>query len=488
MTARPTLETRYRGTGNTVCETFLRANGMLTSLFTYGTGNISTSVNFRPDKLSTHFRGMIYSISPGGGIFAWDPQVGGSTADLIHQFQVPTTAATTLCNFGWKTVIKDNHTQIMTGYFTTTAGQWRLVFVDKNGTVTESSNIAIGGIYNQALQRGTLYQNKLYTYNFSQSNIAGGSVYVIDPEVENISYLGALGSSQYLYDIPCVHNGKLYGAGVRSSTTVGLGNQLWLLSSAVPTPLIEWEGYQGTGPSVTSSASTIFSQDGELIFIGYPSGTTTNKFGCWKINFDSNDVVTGITDITDTVFKFNSVTAYNLMQWTTSKVYNPIEDKFETRIYFSQGHSSEATATPIHEYRWMGSALPAEYLGVGADSWDFDFPACKLGGGQISFTDAGELDFRVTDFFGSGVNARVEYVIDGTSEISGVAFCPKFNNRYDTPESTVSLQVIEKGVVSGDYIAGVTAGETGVFSWTLADNSIVPGDLPNMSAKIIRIA
>lgn len=480
--ARPILVTQYRNTTDGACHVYLRANGSLEELFAYGTGNLATDYRAKQGNLSTHFNGKIWSIQPRGGIFSWDPQNPTVSGILRYEFTGPSASATHINTLGWNTIQKNGETQIMCG-FQTSLTESRFVFVGDNEEIYETATITRNGDEgNASTYRGIVIDNKIYVPGINSTN---NTSMIIDPITEGTTQI-SFPSTADAKDF-CVHDGTIYALTSYNTATVGLGSQLWSLNTYSPRALIEWNA-KSFAPAAYSQPVCIFSHGGELIMMTAGSGQDVNdSLGVWKATFNGDGVVVGIEDVALNSLSIGQTLNQDNMKIFSAKIYNSVTDGFDTHIYIADTSSSDG-GRPYHEYKWNGSSVPATYLGACANEFNFDTPGHKQGGGGMSFTDSGELSFRVTSVSGNGTDARVGYFISGESSTSGVAIIVRYDNNRDTPETMATVTPYDKGVASGVYIAGLTAGESGYFTWDITSDRIQSGDLPFLTAKCVRIA
>jgi len=287
-----------------------------------------------------------------------------------------------------------------------------------------------------------------------------------------------------------MHNGIMYAYAQHATVVVGKGNVLWNLHSAVPYVELEWEAYQPTSNEFPSLGGQccIFSDGTDLIVIGFPDGTTVNEIGMWKINFDGSGNIVGKTDIIDQTLGFRGVPNYEISLFYASRDIESELGVIKTQLHMSfyPAGISILEGTPIHSYQWNGAGNAMTYLGVWGDRYTFDLPSYQVGGGARTFSNVDELDFTVTNVTPAGFNLDVTYVLDGSAAPSGVAMCVKYNNLKDSPLSTATVTPIINGVTNGNYITELSTGESGVFRWDIAADGISPGDVPNISAFLIR--
>jgi len=481
--ARPELRTKFRGTGQSENEVFQDTNGTLKSLYTYGTAGVQNDTDFEPGSLSIHWNGALYSLGVEDGIYKNTPPE--TSGVLLFSFSSPDTGVNALCS-EWHVVFKDGKQQLFTAYRSTTSNSLRFIFIDEEDNVTETANISHGTIAAQfPFVRNLYVDNKLYSTSTASSNF---DLLIMDPVAEDITKVDLAALSHPHSDL-AVYSGVIYMYAVATDTTVGEGNTLWNISSAVPYKLLEWEAYQASStffPSVNGQ-NCIFNDGEDLILVGYGSGNTTNEIGCWKVNFDANGIPNGLTDIRDVTLGFNLVGDYRDARFYASRDIESELGVIRTKLHVVT-EDGQTEGNPIHTYQWNGANTPATYLGVGADSFAFDTPTWKIGGGARTYSNQSELDFIVTDTAPTGVNLDVTYKITGTSAVSGVAMCVKYDNLKDSPLTMATVTPLDKGITSGNYIAGLTAGESGMFRWNVSADNISPGDAPVLSAFLIRIA
>jgi len=490
MSTAPFLITKFRGTGQTECEVFQNINSTLISLFKYGDATLVTTAipNTEFAGLAARWRGFIYAISPQDGIYRNTPP--STTATLVHSFTLPNT--TSEITLGWHVVWKKNKMNLFTMFYTTTL-DWRMVFIDEEGIVTETAPIPheLASPLNikHGMSRGIYFGNKIFT---SGEGTDVGEIQIINPESEDIQgiFYPSTGFIMVQSDI-AIHNGKLYGYSVHAATTVGKGNVLWNISSAIPSVELEWEAYQANSNEFPGAYGhcCIFSDGVDLIVIGYSDGTTLNEIGMWRIDFDGGGNVTGKTDIIDIVLGFRAVPDDEVFRCFVNRDIESELGTIKTQLHlslplFAPFQIAEGRG-PFHSYQWNGASSPATYIGVWGDSLLFDLPHDRIGGAR-TFTDADELNFTITNVVHSGIYADVTYILDGVAPASGVAMCIKYNNDKDSPLSVATVVPVVNGVTDGNYIAELSTGESGVFRWNLEADAIDAGDFPNTSAFLIR--
>lgn len=482
--ARPILRTKFRGTGQTENETFISANGSSMSIFKYGTAGRTTTATYCPDFLAAHFGGFIYAIEPEVGI--WKNTPPGTGCSLIHSFTSPQTSILSSA-MGWKPVNKNGKTQLMTTYLTTTSATYRMVFIDDVGTVTETSNIPTT-ISALQMSNGILVENKIYSVTSTSSNL---DLMIIDPEQESINNVAwSTVQASARADI-CAHSGTIYGMVTYGNTTAGFGNQLWRISGATPAKIGEWNAHYNSSSfyPTTNFMPCIFSTDDNLYAISLSDNSdisTSDKFDIWKIEIDGNGAFTGVNRITDAVFGFDFFTLVRSSKFTYFRDIESTEGSPGHVINMALGDTG-TEGKAVHSYRFNGPAAAATYLGFSSDAWSYDQPIDKLGGGTYTFTDQNELNWTMTSVEISGIYADIYYHVTGISEAGGVSFCPKYNNQKDSPLTAATVTVIDGGTLSGGYITGITAGDSGAFRWNLETDNISAGDVPNLNVQLIRV-
>lgn len=479
--ARPILHTKFRGTGQTENEVFQNVGGTLTSLFTYGTAGLATDTDFKPGSLATHWKGAIYAIGPEDGIYKNTPPE--TSGVLLHSFTSPNTGTTSYV-MDWQTVFKDGKQQLFTLFHTSTTNQIRMVFIDEEDNVTETDPIAIAApASNMSFMRGLNFGNKIYTSSYTTSNL---DVQITDPISQSISKIDVVGETHPQQDF-AIHSGVLYMYTQQATTTVGQGNCIWNMSSAVPYKTLEWEGYQLSSNEFpnTIGQNLIFSDGDNLVVLGMASGTTAEELDMWTVSFDANGVPVGLNPIMDTVLGFRTLVDTEVCRAYATRDIETELGEIRTNIYFIPGNGSVEGNT-IHVYEWNGPSTAATYLGQGADSFTFDAPSWKVGGGARVFSNQDELDCIITDVSPTGSALDLTYYISGSAGVGAVAMCPKFDNLKDSPLQPLTFSVIDKGFASGNYIAGLSTGESGIFRWDIASDGVSPGDLPTFGTFLIR--
>jgi len=476
---RPSLVTKYRGAGQTECEVFQEAGGILVSLFTYGTAGLQVSQFFKPGSLATHWAGAIYAISPEEGIYKNVPP--STSGILLHAFTAPNTSASSWC-MDWQTVFKNGKTQLFTMYHVAVTNSARMVFIDENDNVTETSDIVMPTPpLVPGYLRGLNFGNKIYTAGLTTNSSA---IQITDPVAEN-------GLQTFLPDLITygqidlvMHSGIVYGYTQYSVLTVGLGNTLWNFSSAIPKKELEWNLNNIIAPGAFGQCC-IFSDGTDLVVMGAGSGVLNEEWDVWQINFDAGGQPIGITSVRDVTFGFDVLPAADTSRYYASRDIESSAGVVQTDIHMVTrlGH---VEGSPIHHYKWNGVGAPATYLGVGGDSFTFDAPSWKVGGGARTFSNADELDFIVTNVAPTGSNVDITYLITGSAPASGVAMSVRFNNLKDSPVALAAVTPISNGFTSGNYIAGLTTSQSGIFRWDIAANGVSPSDIPNLSAILIR--
>lgn len=481
---RPFIVTKFRGTGQTENEVFRVSEGNVDSLFTYGTAGVQTSQEFKPNGLACRWNNAIYAIAPEGGIYKNTPPE--TSGVLLHSFTSPNLS--TASNLGWQTVLKNSKTHLFSVFHTSVNNTYIMIFIDEEDNVVESAGISAGAIAggSYSLANGLNIGNKIYSFDNAGSN---GDFVVTDPETESIIKIDWAAAPTMSHQDLCVHNNKIYGYTINNVTTQGLGNVLWSLSAPIPSKILEWEAYQTNSSFYPSDdgQNLIFSDETDLILMGYGSGNTTNEFDVWKVDFDINDNAIGITSIRDDIFgPFNLLSDYRDARfWVRRDVENSIGVvEHIIFIVIGDGHSA---GNPIHMYKWNGTSLPAEYLGFYGDSFEYDVPSDKIGGGLRSYNAVGELGFIATNITPSGDGVLVDYKITGVSPLNGVAIIPKFNNKRTTPTQDANIVPIVGGSMSGNFIAPLTAGQSGSFFWNISADQVSPGQAPNLNAQVTRI-
>jgi hypothetical protein len=217
--------------------------------------------------------------------------------------------------------------------------------------------------------------------------------------------------------------------------------------------------------------------------MGYPSGTVQEDIAVYKVNFGGDGLPNGVTEITDTVLGWKSVPDSEVIRFFASRDIESESGVIKTNIHIG---INPVEGNPYHTYEWNGPNQLMTYKGLWGDEIAFDTPSYRIGGGGRTFSNQDELDFVVTNVEPNGADLDVTYVIDGSAPTSGVAMCIKYDNTKDSPLTMATVTPITNGVTNGDFIEGLSTGESGVFRWNIAADGISPGDIPNIGAFLIR--
>lgn len=462
--ARPKLHVRYRDGTEPQAAVFQEIEGVVTQLGDdFGSSDPANAFSFVTNG-AIHFQDRIYAYN-NDRIWEYVPASGAAAAwTPVYAYASPDSS--TGHRTGFFPVLKDGEPHLVAMYRVSSTN-CRGVFISSSGTFSETSNKTYtDGRFGTPL----VFQNQLYWNLDGRHNF-------FDPDGETVS-VGSVWSTDGAGEsqaVMMVFEGNLYGMQANLNLAANTYKIHQIQGTAV-SELFDF-GISNFSFQGGTGKNAAFTDGINLYHIGHLNAADGWELA--RVDLVQEDGV----DLSDRLplGMQGGSSSQNGRVW----IYNDIEDGNNEIVMAWSDDDNDSDG--VNFYRWDGESTGFTFLGsAGASSWAIVNDT--QGGGHRTFAASGELSPQLTGFSTIGTSVQLNYKIFGDNE-DDVAVEWKFDRLGEQPQIQCSLSNPSQGSLSGNFVTGLTADGSGVYSvrWLAGSQGVQPGDFPTIVPRAVRL-